>query len=160
MQVIDSRKITDSMARTASNDMAANLDKAQEKRLIAEINHYRHEQGLPKLKVNRKLEAAAAKHSKNMATMNFFSHTDNQGLTPFDRIEKAGYPVKSSYTGENLAAGQMYSTDVLDQWLASKLHRAVLNNPNYTAIGIKRACNVDTTYGCYWTANFGSKRKG
>src|SRR5205085_2722612 len=54
------------------------------------------------------------------------------------------------------AAGYSSTADVLTGWINSPAHYAVLVNPVYHAIGVGRSYGAGTTYGWYWTADFGS----
>ena len=52
------------------------------------VNAERAKQGLSALTLDQNLSAVAAAHSKDMAQRNFFSHTNPDGQSPFDRIIK------------------------------------------------------------------------
>jgi hypothetical protein len=67
----------------------------------------------------------------------------------------AGYPAFGTWTGEDLAAGFTTTADVLAGWINSPAHYAVLVNPQYHAIGVGRGYSGGSTYGWYWTADFG-----
>ena len=56
----------------------------------------------PPLAMNKLLIGVAHKHSQDMYTMNYFSHDDPNGTTPFGRIIHAGYDY--AMAGENMAA--------------------------------------------------------
>lgn len=56
----------------------------------------------PPLAMNRILLGIAEAHSKDMYNGNYFSHTDPNGTTPFDRMTHAGYGYVRA--GENMAA--------------------------------------------------------
>jgi hypothetical protein len=57
----------------------------------------------PPLAMNPILLDIAEAHSQNMYSQNYFSHTDPNGQTPFDRMTNAGYNYVRA--GENMAAG-------------------------------------------------------
>jgi hypothetical protein len=67
----------------------------------------------------------------------------------------AGYPAFATWTGEDLAAGFTSTADVLNGWINSPAHYAVLVNPHYQAIGVGRGYATGSAYGWYWTADFG-----
>ena len=67
----------------------------------------------------------------------------------------AGYPAFATWAGEDLAAGYTSAADVLQGWINSPAHLAVLTNPAYRAIGIGRAYSAASAYGWYWDADFG-----
>jgi len=67
----------------------------------------------PPLAMNPDLLAVAEGHSEDMYNQNYFSHTDPNGTTAFQRIENSGYNYISA--GENIGAGtQMSATDLED----------------------------------------------
>ena len=67
----------------------------------------------PPLAMNPDLRAAAEGHSEDMYNQNYFSHTDPNGTTAFQRIENSGYNYISA--GENIGAGtDMSATDLED----------------------------------------------
>lgn len=103
---------------------------------------------VPALSWNDQLATAAYNHSVDMATNNFFSHTNLQGKTPGDRITAAGY-VWSAY-GENIAEGYTTEQLVMDGWLHSEGHCKNIMSNDYKEIGVGRSAN-------YWTMDLGSK---
>jgi len=67
----------------------------------------------PPLAMNPDLLAVAEAHSDDMYNQNYFSHTDPNGTTAFQRIENSGYNYISA--GENIGAGaDMSATDLED----------------------------------------------
>src|SRR5437764_12046280 len=93
--------------------------------------------------------------SFDMGARNYFAHTSLDGRSPTQRMFDAGYPAFGTWTGEDLAAGYTTTGDVLNGWIASPAHYAVLVNPQYHAIGVGRGYATGSTYGWYWTADFG-----
>ena len=57
----------------------------------------------PPLAMNKILLRIAEAHTRDMYNLNYFSHDDPNGTTPFDRIAHAGYNYVMA--GENMAAG-------------------------------------------------------
>jgi hypothetical protein len=90
-----------------------------------------------------------------MGTRNYFAHTSLDGRSPTQRMADAGYPAFGTWTGEDLAAGFTTTTEVLNGWINSPAHYAVLVNPQYHAIGVGRGYAAGSAYGWYWTADFG-----
>ncbi|MBD8494164.1 CAP domain-containing protein [Pseudomonas syringae] len=107
---------------------------------------------------NASLAAAAEGHSRSMANNNFFDHKGRNGDTPGDRAELAGYLAQQ--IGENIAAGQDNARKVVDGWLASPGHCAVLMNPGYSEVGAAYAADPKSNAGIYWTALFGAPAQG
>jgi uncharacterized protein YkwD len=108
------------------------------------------------LKWNDKLFAAAAGHSTDMATYNYFSHTSRDGRTPGQRITNAGY-TWSAY-GENIAAGRTTVQSVINAWLQSPGHCANIMKPTFTEVAVSCAKNDASTYRYYWTMNLARPR--
>jgi len=132
----------------------ASLD-ASEQDLVARINSFRASRGLPTLAVSDTLTTAAKWMSLDMGARNYFAHTSLDGRSPTQRMYDAGYPAFGTWTGEDLAAGYTTTADVLNGWINSPAHYAVLVNPQYHAIGVGRGYTTGSTYGWYWTADFG-----
>jgi hypothetical protein len=123
--------------------------------LVSRINSFRAERGLAPLAVSNTLAAAAEWMSVDMGARNYFAHTSLDGRSPTQRMADAGYPAFTTWTGEDLAAGQTTTAEVLKAWIASPAHHAVLVSPHYRAVGIGRAYTAGSKYGWYWTADFG-----
>jgi hypothetical protein len=132
----------------------ASLD-AAEQDLIGRINVFRASRGVPTLAVSDTLAAAAKWMSVDMGTRNYFAHTSLDGRSPTQRMADAGYPAFGTWTGEDLAAGFTTTAEVLDGWINSPAHYAILVNPQYHAIGVGRSYTAGSSYGWYWTADFG-----
>ena len=103
------------------------------------------------------LAEAAAGHSLDMATLNYFSHTSADGRSMAQRVNATGYAW--STLGENIAAGQVGIDAVVDGWMRSDGHCANLMNPAFDTIGL--ACVPGVTgsaYRTYWTLNLARGR--
>jgi uncharacterized protein YkwD len=124
-----------------------------ESQLVALINSERTDQGLPSLAMNGALGSAARDHSTDMAINNFFSHTGSNGSTFWDRIISSGYSPSSG--SENIAAGQGTPADVVASWMSSAGHKANILGA-YTDIGAGYAYCATSSYGSYWTVDFGN----
>jgi len=105
--------------------------------------------------VSDTLTASAKWMSTDMSVQNYFEHTSVDGRTPAQRMADAGYPAYSTWTGEDLAAGYTSAREVLNGWINSPTHYAVLTNPAYRAIGVSRSYAAGSTYQWYWSADFG-----
>lgn len=112
----------------------------------------------PAVRWNSQLTSAAQGYNADMAAHNFFNHdhSGSDGSTPAQRITRAGY---SNWTivGENIAAGYTVS-DVVDGWIKSVPHCKTLMDPRYTEVGIDYTFQQGTTYGTYFTQDFGSRQ--
>ncbi len=100
------------------------------------------------------LQAAARKHSKDMALKNFFAHNNLAGLTPFDRMKAEGY--KGTTMGENIAAGNATAAQTVTQWMNSDGHCANIMSAKYTQLGVGYFYSATSKYKHYWTQNFGA----
>lgn len=133
---------------------AATLD-GGESDLLTQVNLFRASHGLPTVVVSDSLTLAAKWMATDMSVNNYFSHTSLDGRSPTQRMADAGYPAYATWAGEDLAAGFTGAADVLQGWINSPAHLAVLMNPAYHAIGIGRSYGAASQYGWYWTADFG-----
>jgi hypothetical protein len=133
---------------------AATLDSG-ENDLLAQVNSFRAARGLSTLVVSDSLTMAAKWMATDMSVNNYFQHTSLDGRSPTQRMADAGYPAFATWAGEDLAAGYTSAADVLQGWINSPAHLAVLTNPAYRAIGLGRAYSAGSTYGWYWAADFG-----
>lgn len=119
------------------------------------VNDERAAEGLGPLSYDANLTAAARGHSQDMGLNDYFDHIGLDGSTPGDRITEAGYSWNTY--GENIAAGYATPAAVVAGWMASAGHRANILNPNFCDIGVGYAYVASSTYGRYWTQNFGRK---
>ncbi|MES2841029.1 MAG: CAP domain-containing protein [Pseudomonadota bacterium] len=102
---------------------------------------------------NDRLFSAAARHSRDMATRNYFSHTGLDGRNPAQRVADEGYAW--SWVGENIAAGQPAVSAVMGSWLASPGHCANIMRPEFLEVGVSCVQQAGSTYGRYWTMALG-----
>ncbi len=133
---------------------AATLDSG-EGDLLSQVNSFRAARGLSTLVVSDSLTMAAKWMATDMSVNNYFQHTSLDGRSPTQRMADAGYPAFSTWAGEDLAAGYSSADQVLQGWINSPAHLAVLTNPAYRAIGIGRSYSGGSQYGWYWDADFG-----
>lgn len=98
------------------------------------VNAHRTSMGLDALTWDDQVAAVAQAHSEDMVARGFFSHTNPDGESPFDRLTAAGITYLSA--GENIAYGYPTASSVLAAWLGSSGHRANIENSNYTHHGV------------------------
>jgi uncharacterized protein YkwD len=127
---------------------------SEEAAFLVLINQYRQSNGLGTLTLNTNLVSAAKWMSQDMANKNYFSHTDSLGRDPFVRMAAFGYNYPHT-AGENIAAGMDTAQAAFTAWKNSPGHNANMLGSGYTVIGIGRAYNSSSTYGWYWTTDFG-----
>ncbi|HEY6748264.1 MAG TPA: CAP domain-containing protein [Mycobacteriales bacterium] len=124
--------------------------------VVTLTNAERAKAGCGALTVNATLTSAAQAHSADMAAHNYFDHNSQDGRSPFDRITAAGY--RFSTAAENIAAGQRTPQAVMTSWMNSPGHKANILNCALHEIGVGYATSSSSTYGVYWTQDFGTRR--
>lgn len=140
------------VAATASTDAIPSGDYFSA--MLTAVNQERAKQGVPALCMNKKLQAAAQRHSDDMAKNNYMAHDGADGSTMSQRITQAGYEWDGC--AENVAAGQEEVVSVMKGWIESPGHYENIMNKDYTMFGTAFSYNKDSTYGIYWTQDFAS----
>jgi uncharacterized protein YkwD len=107
------------------------------------------------VRMDAALRQAARCHSLDMAVNGYFSHDSQDGRSPWDRIDDAGYTAGA--TGENIAAGQRDAAAAMQSWITSEGHcnNIMASGSNETGIGY--AFQPGSPYGAYWTETFGRR---
>jgi len=119
--------------------------------LVEAHNRERARKRLPPLVPGSALNVAAQLHAADMAARRRMSHRGGDGSSPFRRIERAGYVYSTA--GENIAAGQRTTGEVMADWMRSPGHRRnVLGN--FSEIGVAYATDRNGTP--YWCVTFGT----
>jgi uncharacterized protein YkwD len=108
------------------------------------------------LRLNDGLNIAAQTHAEDMASLNYYGHNSLDGRTPGNRIKGAGY--FSRKTGENIAAAQQSSAQVVEGWLQSPGHCRNIMDPDFKELGVGVKIDLNTDKGVYWVQTFGSGR--
>ncbi len=144
---------------TAAGDCTidATMD-SEEQAFLVLINNYRAQNGLGPLTASYMVTKAAAWKSKDLGTNNYFAH-DDLSRTWVQRIRDCNYGF-NTYLGENIAAGYTTAASVFAGWQGSPGHNANMLGANYTTIGIGRHYVSGSTYGWYWTTDFGGFSDG
>ena len=96
--------------------------------------------------MNNALRQAARDHSIDMALKGYFSHTSQDGRTWADRVRQSGYGGRP--VGETIAGGQGSPRSVVNSWIESPAHCAILLSGAAQHVGVGFASNR-------WTAVFG-----
>ena len=120
------------------------------------VNLEREIENLHPLVWDDALGAAARGHSADMAQLNYFSHTSLDGRLFYQRITAAGYAYNTC--GENIAAGYSNAQSVMNGWMNSPGHRANILGSGFCDIGVGYAYGSASTYGHYWTQDFGRRQ--
>jgi uncharacterized protein YkwD len=149
----------------AANAAAGQASKrAMARATLCVLNAERARHKLRPLRLNRKLSAAARRHSRAMARKRFFSHTSPNGATFIDRIRRTGYlrGSRSWYIGENIAygsGGQSTPRAIGTAWMNSPPHRANVLSSSFGSIGIGIAAGTPFgDGGATYTTDFGRRR--
>lgn len=146
--------LSDVTEEPSSNDVNSNYDfQSFQEDLLAAVNNERRKAGLPDLCLNAKLTSAAQKHSEDMASNGFMSHTGSDGSSLSTRVNRENF--RWSGLAENVAAGQQTVEAVMSSWMNSSGHRRNILG-NYKFFGGGMARNPNARYGIYWTQVFGS----
>jgi uncharacterized protein YkwD len=103
---------------------------SSERSLLTTMNAVRKSHGLPALRVDFRLVRAARGHSVDMMQRQYFAHGSVAG-----RVAAAG--ARGPLFGEDLAwATGITANWVVDRWLASPRHRAILLRPGFRRVGV------------------------
>lgn len=138
---------------TAQPTSAPSSEREMEKEVLSLVNSVRAENGLSALSWAEDVANVARAHSSDMITRGFFSHTNPDGLSPFDRLRNNGISYRTA--AENIAYGQRSASEVMNSWMNSSGHRANILNKNVTEIGVGAVKAQNGTI--YWTQMFISR---
>ena len=127
---------------------------SEEQTFLSIINNYRSTQGLGTLALDPQLNGVALWMANDMASNDYFSHTDSLGRDPFVRMDQLGYAY-NTWRGENLVAGTEGAQAAFEMWTGSPGHNVNMLGEHYTVIGIARAFDPGSTFGWYWATEFG-----
>jgi uncharacterized protein YkwD len=125
----------------------------EEQGILDATNAERKAAGLPALKPNPKLAAAARGHSENMAKQSKLEHILDE-KSPVDRVKAARYAFRM--VGENVEHNAPTPAEAVKDWMNSPGHKANILNKDFTEIGIGVAKNEKGER--YWTQVFGKPR--
>ena len=127
-------------------------------------NRERAARGLPRLREQRQLRAAAQAHAEHMVTAQFFAHDDPDGDDFAHRILGTGYGRHARWSlGENIAYASGDDATVAEihrMWMESPGHRANILQRRFREIGIGIALGapVGDDTGATYAADFGVRR--
>jgi uncharacterized protein YkwD len=122
------------------------------------VNRERAAKGCAALTINLAMTAAAYEHSRDMGVSGYFAHDTPAGVTPWTRMEQAGYAEPAA---ENIAEGYKTPQDVVNSWINSPGHRENILNCSYKAsgVGYYNGSTVNNTAansaGPWWTEDLG-----
>jgi uncharacterized protein YkwD len=104
-----------------------------EKEMLHMLNEERKKRHIDTLTADTLLRAVARSHSRDMFARSYFSHMSPGGLSPFDRMHRAGILFLTA--GENIALAQTLLI-AHDGLMNSPGHRANILNPAFHRVGI------------------------
>lgn len=136
---IDAALTRDEAGCARSGDRAASDLRAAEAATFCLLNHRRREHGLPPLARDRRIDAAARAHSRDMAARRFHAHESPDGTTPLERMRRAGWPVSRTGAAENIAwgaGGASTPAEIVEGWMNSPAHRANILDPRLRTVGV------------------------
>ncbi|MBQ0985637.1 CAP domain-containing protein [Streptomyces sp. F63] len=116
------------------------------------VNQARANAGCAPVTADERLDSAAQKYSRAMASSGNFSHTGTDGSDVSERVEREGYTW--STVGENIAMGQPDAAAVMDGWMNSEGHRANILNCDFKEMGL----GLHESGGPWWTQVFATSR--
>lgn len=132
--------------------------------ILARVNQVRAARGFGPLRPSARLAAAASFHSREMARTGRFQHESPDGSSFSKRLLRF-YP-KPSVLGETLIwwSPDAGASAIVDEWLASPPHRAILLDPAYREMGVGAIHDTDAPgdfegrEATIVTADFGTRR--
>ncbi|MFD0417726.1 CAP domain-containing protein [Streptomyces sp. NPDC127108] len=140
-------------AKTPPKRPAVSKSAKYAKQLLVLVNKERARAGCRPLRLDRRVQAAAMAHAKDMAARNYYDHTSPEGVSAGDRMRKAGYPTGA--WGENIHKGPKGPKTAMRDWMRSSGHRKNILNCAYKDFGAGVSLKAN---GPWWVQNFGTKR--
>ena len=133
--------------------------------LLCLHNRDRAARGLPALRENKRLRAAAGAHARDMVRDGYFAHERPGGADMATRILDSGYATRRVWSlGENIAWGSgtlATAAEIHRAWMASPGHRANILRRQFREVGFGVALGVPVDGpdgGATYAADFGSRR--
>jgi len=124
--------------------------------MLARVNAERRKAGVPALKSNPKLDAAAQRHAGDMLARAYFAHESPEGKTVRERARAAGYDWRA--IGENIAEGQLSVAEVMETWMNSPGHRRNILDKGFKELGVGLALGRSGDgYQVEWVQAFGTR---
>lgn len=129
-----------------------------EYQVVAGVNNFRAQYGLAPLRVNAALVSAAHAHSADMASRRYYGHNTLYGWAWNVRIKRY---IRARVVGETLdllygsGAEENDPGRVVNDWIQSPPHRAVLLNRSLRRVGVARAA-IAGGRPTFFTADFAS----
>ena len=119
-------------------------------KILELVNSQRTNRGIPKLKIDEKLNRLAQMKAEDMAANKYFSHNSPTYGSAFDMMQEYNYSYRTA--GENIAKGQKTPQSVMRAWMGSSGHRANILKSSYSKLGVGYALSKSGTP--YWVQIF------
>lgn len=129
---------------------AVDADAVVAQQVLDEVNAHRRSAGLRPVVLDRVLELVAAGHATDQAAQRTMTHTGTDGSTAGTRIARV--MPEPSWWGENVAYGYGTARAVVDAWMRSPGHRAIVLSPNAESMGVAVRRSVEGV--SYWAQLF------
>jgi uncharacterized protein YkwD len=140
----------------AASSAGPNSLESMEDQIVALTNAERAKRSsCPQLRHDDRLQTAAQRHSADMASYGYLSHTGHDRSTPVQRMQDAGYDASGQGWAENVARGYPTVAAAMAGWMNSPGHRANILNCSLRAIGVGVARAADGQL--YFTQDFGGR---
>jgi uncharacterized protein YkwD len=124
--------------------------------MLARVNAERRKAGVPPLKPNPALDAAAQRHAGDMLARAYFAHESPEGKTVRERARAAGYDWRA--IGENIAEGQLSVAEVMETWMNSPGHRRNILDKSFKELGVGLALGRSGDgFQVEWVQTFGRR---
>lgn len=116
--------------------------------VIAAINNYRVQNGLPALSTNSLLNSLAQQQANYQASIDYVTHTGPDGSTPQQRATAAGYGDGEGFYFSEIIYGGYNATadDAMTWWKNSSTHNYYILQATYVEIGAGVATSGSTNY--------------
>jgi len=101
--------------------------------ILEGLNQARSKAEKPALRIERKLQEVAERHARDTAARGSYRATDNEGKTPFQRLDKAGYRYRR--VGQLVAVGQATPEEAVESWLKDSANRESILG-DFTEVGV------------------------
>jgi uncharacterized protein YkwD len=121
-------------------------------RVLDSVNALREAAGAPKLKMNNRLNAAAATHARDMAVQNRPWHFGADGSSPVERVQRAGY--SGRLVGETISETYETELETLAAWMEAPDTRRIIVDESATDLGF--SWHQESNGKIWWTMVLGA----
>ena len=121
-------------------------------RILDSVNALRQAAGAPVLKMNAKLNAAAATHARDMSVQNRPWHFGSDGSSPIDRVARVGYDGR--LVGETISETYETEMETLAAWMEEDAIKTVILDPSARDLGF--SWHQESNGKIWWTMVLGA----